>query len=185
MLLTPVAERLASAEVLPSPDVALARLQETASGTLLEQLPASRLLSLAAAATTTVAVSPRGELYARALPAIKAIRFARATLVTGGASLSEDMVRRRVRARFPEASPVPSRPELDRLLVDAGTGLVWTGDGYGVSTDGDRGSTGSSTWHGGDAPERISVQLPRAGWRRVTSWPSRWPPGCTPRRCVA
>lgn len=162
--LTPVAEELARADVLAAPATVLARLQEAVRGTALEVLSTTRLVSLAAASTTTVAVSPRSELYLRKMPALKALRHAQGALVAAGSVLPEETLRRRVRARFPEASDLPSRPALDRLLVDAGVGLTWTGDGYGVQGATTlRASTRSSTWHGGAAsPERFGDRL-RAG----------------------
>jgi len=159
--LQPVAEELARAEVLAAPTTVLTRLQELVVGTVLQSLPDNRLVSLAAATTTTVAVSPRGELYARRMPALKALRHAQGAVVAAGSVLPEETLRRRVRARFPEATLLPGRPALDQLLLDAGTGLTWTGDGYGVAgATSRRASTRSSTWHGvSGAPERFSDRL--------------------------
>jgi hypothetical protein len=42
--------------------------------------------------------------------------------------LTEAAGRERVRGRFPEAAPLPSRPELDRLLDEAGAERVWRED---------------------------------------------------------
>lgn len=147
--------------MLPAPGTVLTRLREVVSGSVLEPLPDNRLVSLAAATTTTVAVSPRSELYPRQMPALKALRHAQGALVAAGSVLPEETLRRRVRARFPEATPLPARPALDRLLLDAQTGLTWTGDGYGVpGTASRRASTRSSTWHGAlSSPERLGDRL--------------------------
>jgi hypothetical protein len=39
-----------------------------------------------------------------------------------------EQVQKRVLARFPEAEPIPGRPALDHLLVDAGVPLEWNDD---------------------------------------------------------
>jgi len=159
--LQPVAEDLARSEVLPAPGTVLSRLHEVVSGSILQSLPDNRLVSLAAATTTTVAVSPRSELYPKKMPALKALHHAQGALVAAGSVLPEETLRRRVRARFPEATALPGRPALDRLLLDAQTGLTWTGDGYGVpGTASRRASTRSSTWHGAlGSPERLGDRL--------------------------
>ncbi|MCP9485019.1 MAG: BREX system serine/threonine kinase PglW [Gaiellaceae bacterium MAG52_C11] len=87
-------------------------------------LPDSRLVRLAAAASASAAVSGRLELYPRGLPAGRALTLARGALLALGQALP-DAIARRVASRFPDAEPLPGRPELDRLLQAAGVELVW------------------------------------------------------------
>jgi serine/threonine protein kinase len=87
-------------------------------------LPDSRLVRLAAAASTNAAVSGRLELYPRGLSAERALRLARGALLALGQAPPQ-AIARRVSTRFPDAQPLPGRPELDRLLEQAGVELVW------------------------------------------------------------
>jgi serine/threonine protein kinase len=87
-------------------------------------LPDSRLVSLAAAASDGAAASARLELYPRGMDPARAVRRGQGSLL-GPQSLTVDEVHRRIHSRFPEAAPLPGRPELDRFLVDAGLPLTW------------------------------------------------------------
>src|SRR5262249_56659100 len=87
-------------------------------------LPDSRLVRLAAAASTNAAVSGRLELYPRGLSAERALRLARVALLALGQAPPQ-AIARRVSTRFADAQPLPGRPELDRLLAHASVGLVW------------------------------------------------------------
>lgn len=87
----------------------------------------ARLTQLAAAASTSAAVSARGELYPRGLPALEAVRAGRLALL-GRGGVTAEQVQERIRARFPSAEPLPDRPELDRLLDEARSGLRWVAD---------------------------------------------------------
>lgn len=100
-----------------------------------------RLVQLAAAASTTAAVSSRGELYPRNLPAVRAAQAARLALLSSG-GLTDEQIRQRVHARFPAAQPLPSRPELDAVLADAQVGLQWDVDDSRFKIEG---ATGWST----------------------------------------
>lgn len=88
------------------------------------ELPDSRLVSLAAAASEGAAASPRVELYPRGMDPGRAIRRGQGSLL-GPQSLTVDEVHRRIRSRFPDAAPLPGRPALDRLLADSGLPLTW------------------------------------------------------------
>jgi serine/threonine protein kinase len=88
------------------------------------ELPDSRLVSLAAAASEGAAASPRVEVYPRGMDAGRAIRRGQGSLL-GPQSLTVDEVHRRIRSRFPDAAPLPGRPALDRLLADSGLPLTW------------------------------------------------------------
>src|SRR5690606_22655239 len=83
----------------------------------------ARLVRLAAAATAVVSVSTRLELYPTGMSPERAVEESRAALLDRR-GLSEDDVRERIRARFPDAAPLPGRPELDRLLERVG--LEWS-----------------------------------------------------------
>ncbi len=88
------------------------------------ELPDSRVVSLAAAASEGAAASARVELYPRGMDPARALRRGQGSLL-GPQSLTVEEVQRRVRSRFPEAAPLPGRPALDRLLADTGLPLTW------------------------------------------------------------
>jgi hypothetical protein len=74
------------------------------------------------------------EVYPRGMDAARAVRLAAGALL-GTADLSPEDVQQRVTSRYPDAAPVPPRPELERLLDDAGTRLRWdpaAADGRGA-----------------------------------------------------
>jgi serine/threonine protein kinase len=85
-----------------------------------------RLLRLAASCSQQVGVSSALELYPIDLDPVRAIRLTRQSLAAAQ-ELSVDDVRSRVQARFPQAQ-VPSRPELDRVLIDADVIVTWSED---------------------------------------------------------
>lgn len=89
-----------------------------------DALAADRRLRLAVAASRSAAISARGELYPRGLPALAAVRLSLGALA-GPDVLREEDIRSRVRGRFPEAAPLPPRPELDVLLLEAGADRAW------------------------------------------------------------
>ena len=88
-----------------------------------------RLLSVVAATSRTGAVSGRGELYGRGMPADDSVRAVVAGQF-GHAVLSESWLRRAVHARYPAAAPLPPRPELDQLVEAAQPDLKWDGRNY-------------------------------------------------------
>jgi hypothetical protein len=96
--------------------------------------PPTRLLRLAASASRKAALSSRQEIYPRGMPALQALKQSINALV--GATLSPSALQTRVRGRYPEATPLPGRPELDRLLDEAGAPLNWdatAADGAGAT----------------------------------------------------
>ncbi|MEY4562242.1 MAG: hypothetical protein RLZZ618_1519 [Pseudomonadota bacterium] len=108
---------------LPSP--------EQLGGACPSPLTPTRLLRLAASASRKAAVSSRQEMYARGMPAIQALRQSLGALV-GAPELRVKDIQDRVRGRYPDASPLPDRPSLDRLLEEAGAPLTWdVGADYG------------------------------------------------------
>jgi serine/threonine protein kinase len=112
-------------------------------------LTPTRLLRLAASASRKAAVSSRQEMYSRGMAPIQALRQSLGALV-GAAELQAKDIRDRVRGRYPEASALPDRPGLDRLLEEAGAPLTWdlaaaNGKGaYRLATLG-RGQTAGTT----------------------------------------
>ncbi len=123
------ADTLAAADPLLTPAAVLDQLRLVPTPPGLPPLSEHRLVRLAAASSTTAAVSSRLELYPRGMSAGRAARLARAALL-GAGTLSEDDVRSRVRTRFPAAEPLPPRPALDGVLRDA-VGLEWFPGGQG------------------------------------------------------
>lgn len=85
----------------------------------------ARLLRLAAAASGTLVVSTRDELYPRGLDPVIALRSSGAAFAVAGGRLTVEALAERVRLRFPEAAPLPPRPALDGLLATVGSPLTW------------------------------------------------------------
>jgi serine/threonine protein kinase len=86
-------------------------------------LNATRLLRLATNASRAAALSARQEIYPRGMPALQALRQSVNALV--GVTLTERQLQERVRGRYPDAEPLPGRPQLDRLLETVGAPLAW------------------------------------------------------------
>lgn len=113
---------LAARTPLPERDETIRTLREVELPPSLPPLPEPRLVRLAAAAAPGVAVSAQLSLYPVGMPAARAVQESRAVLLSRS-GIMEQLVRERVRQRFPEAEALPGRPELDDLL--AGVGLLW------------------------------------------------------------
>ena len=95
----------------------------SAGAAAITPLSSTRLLRLAASASGKAALSSRQEIYPRGMPALQALKQSINALV--GATLSPSAMQTRVRGRYPESTPLPGRPELDRLLEEAGAPLHW------------------------------------------------------------
>ena len=95
-----------------------------------ESLGDARLVRLAAAASQNAAISSKQEIYPRNMDAGRAIRLSHGGLV-GVPALKPSHISLRVRSRYPLAAALPDRPELDRLLTDAGLELAWNPDHIG------------------------------------------------------
>ncbi len=94
----------------------------------------TRLLRLATSASRKAALSSRQEIYSHGMPALQALRQSMGALV-GAPMLRPRELQDRVRGRYPEAMPLPGRPELDRLLEEVGAPLQWSptaADGAGA-----------------------------------------------------
>lgn len=129
-----VADNCALAETLMSPSRVLEALEavkpvDGASGgggqdTSTAPIASTRLLRLATSASRKAALSSRQEIYSRGMPALQALRQSLGALV-GAPTLRTRELQDRVRGRYPEATPLPGRPELDRLLEEVGAPLQW------------------------------------------------------------
>lgn len=84
----------------------------------------TRLLRLATSASRKAALSSRQEIYPRGMSSLQALRQSLGALV-GAPELRAKDIQDRVRGRYPEATPLPDRPELDRMLESAGAPLSW------------------------------------------------------------
>jgi serine/threonine protein kinase len=118
------ADALVAEEPLPSPgrveeELGLVPVPDGAG-----PLGADRRLRLAVSASKNAALSARGELYPGGMLPVTALRLSLGTLA-GVEVLREDDIRARVRGRFPEASPLPPRPDLDALLQEANADRIW------------------------------------------------------------
>ncbi|RKN22594.1 BREX system serine/threonine kinase PglW [Micromonospora musae] len=131
------ADRLAASEVLPSPATVLRTLAAvTAPGGAADAIDERRRVLLAAVASERAAATARLELYPRDLDPVRALRLAQAGVVPpattpeGRRGLTPEQVAQRVTTRFPELTPLPAHPKLDRLLAEAGFELRWDRDRY-------------------------------------------------------
>jgi serine/threonine protein kinase len=118
------ADDYAKEEPLVPPARVLERFREISLAAGISSMSDSRLMRLAAAASTTAAVSSRQELYPRHMDAARALRLSQGALL-GVPQLSVADIHERVRSRYPDATPLPDRPVLDDLLVAAGLSFKW------------------------------------------------------------
>jgi hypothetical protein len=108
---------LAAREVLAGQGETARVLAETAAGTPLQSASPQRLAELAADASETAARSSRLELYPRDMPPERALALSASLLKS---QLEPAEVVRRVTLRYPDARPLPTRPDLDALLKPHG-----------------------------------------------------------------
>lgn len=161
---------------------ALERLRQVPLPEGLAELGDARLLRLAAAASGTLALSSKDELYRRGLAASVALgRSGTAAAVPHGA-LTPAQLRERVHSRFPEAEPLPDPPKLTELLREQGSWLVWDASRGGYVTERARGSSDFDTRRptsvatGGDDGEldaRLRESIAKRGYLTL---------GCSARR---
>jgi hypothetical protein len=127
------ADELAAFETLPPPLRVFQELYEIAQPQQphgCQPFGNERLLKLAAAMSHSAAVSSRQELYPIGMPAERALRLGVGALAGLGLGPGEDgftidQIRERLKSRYPEAEPLPGRPELDELLRNVGLDLRW------------------------------------------------------------
>lgn len=131
-----VADGLAASDPLPPSLRVFQELYEVPQPALplgCQPFSNERMLNLAAALSTTAAVSSRQELYPRGMPAERALRLGLNALTGLGMGDTEDgftidQLRSRVESRYPEAEHLPDRPELDSLLDRVGLEVKWDSD---------------------------------------------------------
>jgi hypothetical protein len=124
-----VADKLAAQEPLPSPTKVLETLRNVPQppAPLDTEVPSdARLPALAAAAAENAVLSSRFEFYPRGMSPERTLALTKNALF--GATLTVDEIRSRVNARYPEAAPLPDRPELDRLIEKLGLDLRWNAE---------------------------------------------------------
>ena len=121
------ADQIAKEDPLVPPTRVVELLREVPPPPETEPLSDARMIRLAAAASKSAAVSSRQEIYPRLMDASRAIKLSHGGLV-GVRFLTPDQVRQRVSSRYPMAAALPGRPQLDRLLSDAGLELAWDPD---------------------------------------------------------
>jgi hypothetical protein len=119
------ADRLANNDPILPPARVVESLRTIATPSGAPAITDSRLVKLAAVASSRAAVSSRMELYSRGMPAVRVLKLAHGALL-GARELTVDEIRKRVAARYPEAELLPDRPELDKFLADAGLELEWS-----------------------------------------------------------
>ena len=122
--LAQTASRLAREEPLPSPRAVESALADIAPPDPERPMSAERRLKLAIAAAPDVALSSRHELYPVGMAAGRALRMGSNALL-GPRRLTVAQLHSRIHSRFPQASPLPERPELDELLEEAEIPLEW------------------------------------------------------------
>jgi serine/threonine protein kinase len=127
------ADQLAAADPLPPPLRVFQELYEVKPPPQphgCQPFGNERLLKLASAMSRTAAVSSRQELYPRGMAAERALRLGIGALSglglgDGEAGFSIEQIRDRLKSRYPEAEPLPNRPELDELLRKVGFDVRW------------------------------------------------------------
>lgn len=123
-LLGAEADRIAGLDPLLPPERALDALLTLPGIEAETPLAPERVLRLAVAASQTAALSSRLELYPRHMDAERALRLGTGSLL-GPRKLTVAEAQRRVASRYPEAAPLPPRPDLDALLTDIGLPHTW------------------------------------------------------------
>lgn len=148
------ADQLAKEDPLPSPARSLAILRAIAAPAGTSALLDARLLRLAVAVSQNAALSSRQELYPRGMDPARALRLAQGAFFVGG-DLTEDDLLRRVHSRYPEARPLPRRPQLDALVAELGLDLAWNPaalGGKGSYQSARRTTASLTSWTDGGGP---------------------------------
>ncbi len=121
------ADQIAKEDPLVPPARVVEMLREVPLPPEAEPLGDARLVRLAAAASQAAAISSKQEIYPRNMDAGRAIKLSHGGLV-GVRFLTPEQIRQRVSSRYPLAAALPGRPQLDKLLADAGLELAWNPD---------------------------------------------------------
>ena len=123
-----VADSLAGEVPLPPTVRVFQRLYEVAQPDFPADCPPpgnERLIRLAAAASERAAVSTRQEIYPRGMEADRALKLGLGAISGLEDRFEPGAIRERIAARYPDAEPLPGRPELDGLLGEAGIDVTW------------------------------------------------------------
>ncbi|GAA4081296.1 BREX system serine/threonine kinase PglW [Actinomadura miaoliensis] len=124
------ADELATRDPLPSAVTVKGVLREVVTPPGMALLPDTRLVALAAAASTKAAVTARLELYPVDLAPARAVELAQITGHLGGTGITAEGLRRRVLARFPRLTTLPTEPDAWRkILNEANYQVEWAADG--------------------------------------------------------
>ncbi len=118
------ADELAALDPLLTPSRVLECLQEERLPEAIPALTVPRLLKLAVLASRTAALSSRQEIYPKDITAGRALKLAQGALL-GARTLTIAQIQERVKGRYPLVTQWPERPELDRLLEEAGCRFEW------------------------------------------------------------
>lgn len=119
-----LAEECAAQFPLLSPVRALERIRAVPAPESFSSLSNHRLLRLAVASSQGAALSSRAEFYPQGMSAERSIELGQGALL-GTRSLTVDEVKARIQGRYPEAQPLPGRPQLDDLLQKLDLGFQW------------------------------------------------------------
>ncbi|MTW22214.1 BREX system serine/threonine kinase PglW [Allochromatium palmeri] len=119
-----LADECAEQQPLLSPLRALERIRALPAPDSFAGLSNHRLLRLAVAASQGAALSSRAEFYPKGMPAERSLELAQGALL-GTPRLSVAEVQDRIQGRYPEALPLPGRPQLDALLNRLELGFIW------------------------------------------------------------
>ena len=122
-----LADDLATADPLLPPASIADRLRAAAPPPAGIAIDDTRLIRLAAAASTKAAVSSKQELYPRGMPATRALRLAQAAII-GRPEITPDDIRTAIHGRYPEACPLPDQPALGILLTETGCEFDWVAE---------------------------------------------------------
>ena len=140
-----VADEIAGGETLAAPSEVAARLSKLTPPDALAALSVERLVTLAAAASTSADVSARLELHPRDMSARRALALGRAALL-GSDAITPAEIRRRIAARFPHAEPLPDRPVLDTLLREENFDYRWDAERESYSVPSRAALTGATSY---------------------------------------
>lgn len=117
-------DALAQLDPLAMPQRVLERLRSIPPPVGISLISDTRLLNVAVANSRGAALSSRLEIYPKGMEAKRVLQLAQGVLFATG-EISAEEIARRVKARYPEAAPLPPRPVLDGLLKDLGSRLDW------------------------------------------------------------
>ena len=136
-------------------------------------LPDGHLADLIADLCEPVAVNSRLELYQVGLAPAEALRAARRSLVTAK-QIAATEIASRVSARFPQAGPLPGRPELDEVLIEAGVELDWSESECAYISPQHKARTSSTVASSSSRyPTRVAVSIPASEIDNAADFDSR------------